>query len=126
MTKSYGDTAAIEDLSGGWSHAVVLRASPLSRANQAPLPNETIEDCERFCAIQSCCGADIAVADRSGFGEPGDDVGEFLRAELETSGWSERPAESVARAATLAVLFQESLIAQTVQYVAGGVGIDSG
>ena len=105
---------------------MVLHASPLSRANQAPLPNETIEDCERFCAVQSGCGADVAVADRSGLGELGDNVGEFLRAELETSRRSERSAESVAGAATLAVLLQESLIAQTMQHVAGGVRVDSG
>lgn len=105
---------------------MVLRASPLSGADQAPVPDETIEDSERLCPIQSGCGADVTVADGSGFGKPGDNVGEFLRAELETSGWSERPAESVASAATLAVLFQESLVAQTMQYVAGGVRIDCG
>jgi hypothetical protein len=105
---------------------VVLRASPLSGADEAPLPDETIEDCERFCAIQPRCGADVAVADGSAFCELGDNVGEFLRTELETSGWSERPAEAVACAATLAVLFQESLVAQTMQYVAGGVGVDCG
>ena len=105
---------------------MVLRASPLSGADEAPLPDETIEDCERFCAIQSGCGAYVAVADGSGFGELSDDVGEFLRAELETSEWSERPAESVAGATTLAVLFQESLVAQTMQYVAGGVRVDCG
>ena len=95
----------------GCSRAVVLRALPLSGANEAPLPDETIEDRERFCAIPSRCGADIAVGDRPGFGEPGDDVGEFPRAELETSGWSQGPAESIARATTPPVLFQESLIA---------------
>jgi hypothetical protein len=89
---------------------------------EAALPDETIEDCERFCPVQSGCGADVAVADRSGFGELGDDVGEFLGGELEAGGWSERPAESVACAATLAPLFQESLVAQAMQYVAGGKG----
>jgi len=105
---------------------VVLRASPLSGADEAPRPDETIEDRERFCPIQSGGGADVTVADGSGVGEPGDDVRKFLRTELETSRWSERPAESVASATTLPVLFQESLIAQTMQHVAGGVRVDCG
>lgn len=122
------DVAASQARVGGLAGlgAVVPRAAPLSCADKAPLSDETIEDRKRFCPIQSRCGADVAVADGSGFGELGDNVGEFLRAELETSGWSERPAESVASAATLAVLFQESLIAQTMQYVAGGVRVDCG
>ena len=105
---------------------MVLRASPLSGADEAPFPDKTIEHSKRFCPIQSGCGADVTVADRSACGELGDNVGEFLRAEPETSGWSERPAESVAGAATLAVLLQESLIAQTMQHVASGARVDSG
>jgi hypothetical protein len=98
----------------------------LSGPDEAALPDQTIEDGERFGAIESGRGANVAVADWSGLGKLGDDVGEFVGGEPQTGGRSDHPTESVGRAPAAAVLFQEPLVAKSVEYLAGCVRLDCG